>query len=100
MADILPGYRAAYENGVIHRDMSVENILINRVVESVRGNRGFIIDFDYAKFMEAATLHDDPISVRLVDHVCIWRSGSDCVSRELDRSCPVNCCAVGPTGHF
>ena len=51
--------------------MSVENILINRVVESVKGNRGFIIDFDYAKFMEAATLYDDPISVSLLVRVYV-----------------------------
>lgn len=46
--------------------MSVENILINRLINAVKGNRGFIIDFDYAKLMEAATLHDDPASVSLL----------------------------------
>ena len=60
------GYRAAYEEDVIHRDMSVENILINKVVQIAQGNRGFIIDFDHAKMFHDLTLHDDPISVCLI----------------------------------
>ena len=61
-----------YEKGVIHHDMSVENILINRLPQDTKGKRGFIIDFDHARFMEAATLHDGPVSVRVVD--CFYHS--------------------------
>ena len=69
MADYLQGYRTAYEKGVIHRDMSVGNILINRLPQDTKGNRGFIIDFDHASLMGAATVHDDPVSVSLIDRL-------------------------------
>ena len=65
MADYLQGYRTAYEKGVIHRDMSVGNILINGLPQDTQGNRGFIIDLDHAKLMEVI-LPDGPSAVSLL----------------------------------
>ena len=73
------GYRAAYEKGVIHRDMSVENILINNVINATKGNRGFIIDFDCAKAREAASLHEETFAVGFESHVQIALLNSRCV---------------------
>ena len=56
------GHRAAYEKGVLHRDLSEGNLLITGSKEV--GFRAMVIDFDYAKFLEDAMLADDPISVR------------------------------------
>ena len=56
------GHRAAFERGVLHRDLSEGNVLITGSKEV--GKRAVIIDFDYAKMLEDLTLADDPISVR------------------------------------
>ncbi|KZT63030.1 hypothetical protein DAEQUDRAFT_760660, partial [Daedalea quercina L-15889] len=60
LKDALKGYQTAYEKKVIHRDISVDNILITGL--TTVGKRGVIIDFDYAKVLGDPTLHDDPMS--------------------------------------
>ncbi|KAH9835348.1 uncharacterized protein C8Q71DRAFT_765355 [Rhodofomes roseus] len=58
--DVLHGYKTAYEEEVIHRDMSVENLLVTGNTEG--GSEGFVIDFDYAKFLNDLAILDDPMS--------------------------------------
>lgn len=58
----LVAHRAVYEKGVLHKDLGEGNILITGCTEV--GKRAVIIDFDYAKMLEDATVAADPISVR------------------------------------
>lgn len=60
----LPGHWTAFNNGVLHRDLSEGNVLITGSTEV--GKRAVMIDFDYAKMLDDPTLADDPISVRLM----------------------------------
>ncbi|KAH9833523.1 uncharacterized protein C8Q71DRAFT_849857 [Rhodofomes roseus] len=62
MHDALAGHWAAHKKGVQHKDLSEGNILITARGKKGVGDRGMVIDFDYAKFMSDATLADDPIS--------------------------------------
>ncbi|KZT70394.1 hypothetical protein DAEQUDRAFT_764574 [Daedalea quercina L-15889] len=54
------GHWEAFKQGVIHRDLSVGNILITG--DTTEGRRGIIIDFDYAKIIGETAIHDDPMS--------------------------------------
>ncbi|KZT63025.1 hypothetical protein DAEQUDRAFT_815861 [Daedalea quercina L-15889] len=83
--DALKGYQAAYQKNVIHRDMSVENILITRLTEE--GKRGVIIDFDYAKVLGDPTLYGDPASGTrpfMSGELLIGRPYYNAVRREVD----------------
>ncbi|EPS96876.1 hypothetical protein FOMPIDRAFT_1025203 [Fomitopsis schrenkii] len=60
MQDVVAGHQAALEQGVVHRDLSEGNVLITGSKEV--GKRAVIIDFDYAKMLEDATLAQDLIS--------------------------------------
>lgn len=54
------GHRSVYSNGVLHRDISCNNILI--VPSDERDKRGMLIDLDYAKIRDGRDkkeLHDD-----------------------------------------
>lgn len=58
------GHRYSYEKGVLHRDISVGNILITG--KSEHGRRGALIDYDNAiLWKDHKVLADDPLSVRL-----------------------------------
>jgi len=58
MHDALAGHRIAFENGVVHHDLSPENILISR--ETAKGRHGIVIDLDFAKMLDDKTTATDP----------------------------------------
>ena len=56
------GHRNSYEKGVLHRDISLGNIIITG--NSERGRRGALIDYNNAIFREDhQAVTDDPLSV-------------------------------------
>jgi hypothetical protein len=56
------GHRNSYNKGVLHRDISLGNIIITG--KSERGHRGVLIDYDNAIFWrDHQALMDDPLSV-------------------------------------
>lgn len=68
------GHGKAYDNGVLHRDISDGNIVITG--DQKVGLRSALIDFDNAiKHQEHRTLVNDPITVRLTN--CLSRCLSD-----------------------
>ncbi|KAI0924873.1 hypothetical protein AcV7_010460 [Taiwanofungus camphoratus] len=56
--DAIIGHRNSVQKGVLHRDISLGNILITG--KSERGHRGVLIDYDNAIPEEHVTLADDP----------------------------------------
>ncbi|TFY78658.1 hypothetical protein EWM64_g5356 [Hericium alpestre] len=55
--DAIAGHQWLYENGILHRDISIGNILITGLEDS---NRGILIDLDYAiKHFKYESLWDD-----------------------------------------
>lgn len=62
---IFLGHRNCLRNGILHRDISLGNILIMR--KPLPGHRGVLIDFDNAVLVPHETLADDPLNVSFFD---------------------------------
>ncbi|KAJ3549040.1 hypothetical protein NMY22_g1039 [Coprinellus aureogranulatus] len=78
LRDALIGHHALFKRGIIHRDISVLNVLLGHPDAPV-GHRGFLIDLDMAGIVEnyKCTLPADPFTgTRLYQSYFVLRGGS------------------------
>jgi serine/threonine protein kinase len=63
---MLTAHRALHDAGVLHRDISVSNILLNPKGEE--GNRGVLIDFDHAIRIDNKSPYSTQLRIVILHH--------------------------------
>ncbi|EPQ51033.1 hypothetical protein GLOTRDRAFT_141184 [Gloeophyllum trabeum ATCC 11539] len=67
--DIIAAQRNLALRGIVHRDISTRNMLLNERLDAGVGTRGILIDFDMAKFIDRTTSGESTDGTRLFQSI-------------------------------
>ncbi|KAJ2919615.1 hypothetical protein MD484_g793, partial [Candolleomyces efflorescens] len=73
LRDAIAGHMEMYKKGILHRDISLNNVLLGKP-GAKPGSRGALIDFDAATHLGAETLEDWIIGTRLYQSIAVLTS--------------------------